>query len=259
MKNKIMAALIIFICFFFGNWCSCKYQITKEDNLWQKDIENYLRTANIVSVAIDPKGGRTEPWRVNLDDGKIARQAIFKHLNRPRPTLLADSYKYEIAAYELDKLLDLNMVPPVVEREIKDIKGSLQLYLEDCITESYRKRKNIEPPDPEAFEKALEVVNIFENITYNPRDTRDILINKDDWKVCRVDFSQAFSPISELFPGCKINYCSEKLYQNLLELESNVVKIKLKPYLNDEEIRALLERKDIIIKKVKQLISAEEE
>ena len=35
-----------------------------------------------------------------------------------------DSYKAEIAAYELDKLLTLDMVPPAVERVLQGIKGS---------------------------------------------------------------------------------------------------------------------------------------
>jgi len=255
MKNKISQALVFFICFALGNWCSYKYPAANQAKLIQKEMENYLRIAKIVTVTIDPKGGRTEPWQIRLDDGKIARRAIFKHVNRSRPAILADSYKYEIAAFELNKLLELNIVPPAVEREIKDIKGSLQLYLEDCMTENYRKRRNIEPPDPEAFYKALEDINIFEHLTYNARsDLGDILIHKEDWKVCRVDFSQAFSPASELLPESKITMCSKKLYQNLLKLDSNVVKIKLNPYLNDEEIRALLERKNIIIEKIKQLI-----
>lgn len=255
MKNKRIPTIMFFICFIFGNWCSCISQIANQQNLNQKDLENYSRTAKIVSIKVDQEGGRTEAWEIILDDGKIERRGIFKYINRFRPTLLPDSYKYEIAAYELDKLLDLNIVPPVVEREIKGIKGSLQLLIEGCITESDRKRRNIAPPEPEGFQNALEVINIFENLTYNERkDTDDILIHKEDWKVWRVDFSEAFSPSPELIPGCEITRYSKKLYQNLLKLDSDVVKAKLKPYLNDEEIRALLKRKNIIVEKIKQLI-----
>jgi hypothetical protein len=39
-----------------------------------------------------------------------------------------ESYKSEIAAYELDKLLELNMVPPTVERVFKGEKGAAIMW-----------------------------------------------------------------------------------------------------------------------------------
>ena len=79
-------------------------------------------------------------------------------------------------------------------------------------------------------------------------------MSKEDWKVCCIDFSEAFAPRSELIPDCPITRCSRKLYQNLMKLDDNEVKAKLKPYLNDEEIKALLQRKKAIINRIKQLI-----
>ena len=204
MKNKKILSFLFITCFVFSNWW-CQSQTTKKENLKQIDIENYLRTAKIVSVEKDQEAGRTAPWRITLDDGGIVRQGFFKHVNASRPTILPDSYKYELAAYELNKLLDLNIVPPAVEREIESIKGSLQQYIKNFIRESDRKRKNIDPPDPKNFENTLEEIKIFENLVYDEcLDTDDIFIQREDWKVWRVDFSEAFSPSSELLPGCKI-------------------------------------------------------
>ena len=257
MKNKKALVIVFSICLSFGNWFYCKSQTSNQENLKRKEMENYLRTADIISVRKDESAGRTAPWRINLNDGKIARQGHFKHVNRLRPSLFpADSYKYDIAAYELDKLLNLNIIPPIVEREIEGTKGSLQLFLEGIITENDRERKKIDPPDPISFKNTLEVINVFENLVYEEDcfDLDDTLINMEDWKIWRVDFSMAFSPIPELIPGCKITRCSKKLYQNLLKLDNEAVKAMLKPYLNDEEIEALLKRKNIIIEKIQQLI-----
>lgn len=256
MNTKKVLAILFLTCLIYGNWIYCQSQTSSEENLKRKEIENYLKTAKIISIEKDEVTGRTAPWKIRMDDGKIARRGRFKHLDRQRPSFLADSYKYEIAAYELDKLLDLNIIPPLVEKEIEGTKGSLQLFVEDCITESERKRRNIEPPDPEGFKNSLEVINVFENLVYDEDcfDSDDTLIHIKDWKVCRVDFSMAFSPTSELISGCRITKCSKNLYQNLLKLDNEEVKAKLKPYLNDEEIEALLKRKDIIIEKIKQLI-----
>lgn len=257
MKNKKALVIVFFICLSFGNWFHCKSQTSNQENLKRKEMENYLRTADIISVKKDESAGRTAPWRINLNDGKIARQGHFKHVNRLRPSLFpADSYKYDIAAYKLDKLLDLNIVPPIVEREIEGTKGSLQLFLEGIITENERKIRKIDPPDPISFKNTLEVINVFENLVYDEEcfDPDDTLIQMADWKVWRVDFSMAFSPTPELIPGSKITRCSKKLYQNLLKLDNEAAKAMLKPYLNDEEIEALLKRKNIIIEKIQQLI-----
>ena len=258
MKNKKVLVIVFSICLIsFGNWFFCKSQTANQENMKSKEMENYLRTADIVSIEKDESAGRTAPWRINLDDGKIARQGHFKHVNRLRPSLFpADSYKYDIAAYELDKLLDLNIVPPIVEREIEGTKGSLQLFLEGIITENERKMKNIDPPDLKVFKNNLEVINIFENLVYDEDclDPDDNLINMEDWRVWRVDFSMAFSLTPELIPGCKITRCSKKLYKNLQKLESEAVKAKLNPYLNDEEIEALLKRKNVITDTIQQLI-----
>ena len=259
MKNKNALPIIILTFFFFGAWFHSKSQAVTQENVKHKELENYLRTAKIVSKK--RTGGRGENWEISLDDGKIARRGFFKLLNQTRPALIADSYKYGIAAYELDKLLDLNLVPPVVEREIEGRKGSLQIYIEGHLLESDRRMKNIKPPDPEKFKNTLEDLSVFENLTYSPsfcgeRELDDILImDKKDWKVWRVDFSEAFALSPELIPGCEITRCSKKLYQHLIKLEDKVIKAKLKHYLNDEEMGMLLKRKKLIIEKIKKLIA----
>jgi len=255
MKNKTALSILFFFFISFGNSCHLKSQSVNQEMITQKDIENYLRTARVISDIIDPQAGRTEGWIISLDDGKIVRRGYFKHMNRTRPHFIPDSYKYEIAAYELNKLLKLDIVPPLVEREIKGIKGSLQILIEDFMKESERKRRKIEPPDPQSFQNTLEEINVFENLVYDECfDADDTFVQKKDWKVWRIDYSEAFAPFSELMTSCKITRSSKKLYQNLMKLEDDVIKAKLTPYLNEEELNALLNRKKLIIEKIKQLV-----
>lgn len=259
MKNKIVLAFMFYLCFFFGYWCLSHSQTTSVIKIKQKELEDYLRKAQ---VCPDKKraGRRTEAWVLCLTDGKVERRGFFRLTNRLRPHPLPDSYKYDIAAYELNKLLDLNIVPPTVEREVEGRKGMLQLLIEGIITEEVRRNKNIEPPDLEKYKKSLEELTVFENLTYSDsycakRDLGDILIiHKEEWKIWRVDFSEAFAPFSELLPECPITRCSQSLYQNLQKLDNDDIKSELSLYLNDEEISALLERKKIIIEKIKKLI-----
>ena len=262
MKNKIVwTTIMAFIALSFSILPSCASQANKQQSLKQREIEHFLKKADIVSVEINPEGGRTEPWKVMLNDGKIMRRGLFKyvnsprHVNSPRPYILPDSYKYEIAAYELNKLLDLDIVPPVVEREVNGIKGSLQVYVENCISLNSQRRKKIKPPDEEEFQNFLEIINIFENLTYCERkELDDILIHTEDWKGCRVDVSEAFAPIPELIPEHQISRCSNSLYLNLQKLTRDEIKDKLETLINDDEIDALMERKKLIIHRIQQLI-----
>lgn len=220
-----------------------------------EQIERFLKEAAIVSVEKAMDSGRTEPWIVTLKEGDTIAKAFFKHVNRPRPGIFPDCYKYEIAAYELNKILELNIVSPIVEREIEGSKGSLQLYVEGCILYSSILRQKIKPPDAQKFKNSLDVISIFEHLTYCERkDLDDILVHEQDWKVCRVDFSEAFLPQSHLIPGEDMSRCSEKLYRTLLSLYDAAVAEKLDGWLNKEEINAILARKTIICETLQRLI-----
>lgn len=217
--------------------------------------EEFLRTAPIITVAKEESTGRTNAWKVYLNAGQQASRAIFKYINRPRPKPLASSYKYELAAYELNKLLDLGLVPPTVEREVDGRKGSLQCFCEGVITEAARLRKKIKPPDEAGLRDAFAEVGLFENLTNNPReDMGDILINTSDWKVWRVDFSEAFAPDTVLLPDSPFPRCSKRLYELLRGLPDDRIRELLNAYLNHEEVEALLVRKRLILDKLDALI-----
>jgi hypothetical protein len=221
----------------------------------REDVEFFLKNAAVVRMRKEAVPGRTAAATLDLDDGEIKRRAMFKTVDTRRPSPLPDSYKYELAAYALDKLLGFEKIPPVTEREIEGIKGSLQIRVENCFGLDEQQRKNLTPPDSQAFVNALEEINVFENLVYNDRkELDDILIQEESWKIFRVDFSEAFSPVPNLIPEQKITRCSKTLFQNLQELPDKVIKARLEIYLNDEEMSALFSRKALIIKILKKLI-----
>jgi hypothetical protein len=221
----------------------------------QKEMETYLKNAKFSPRDIQKGGlgGRNEPWRISLNDGKTARKGIFKYIDRPERRLNPVSYKREIAAYELSKLFATDIVPPVIEREILGMKGSLQIMVEGCVSERDRLVLKSEPPDPQAFENRMEEINVFENLTYCPRDPKDVLIHRNSWKVCRVDFMEAFDTLSELLPETTISRCSRRLYQGL-RMDPNIIEAAMKPYLTLKEIKALLDRRSLILDKIQSLI-----
>jgi len=128
------------------------------------------------------------------------------------------------------------------------------MYVEGCFRLSTHKKIDIKPPDQGEFEHALQEVSVLENLTYCVRDEKDILIHEKTWYVCRVDFSEAFAPEMDLIPGSEITRCSRNLYKGLLDLSSDDVHSKLSIHLNDDEISALMKRRDLILEKLNGLI-----
>lgn len=262
MKTRILWVILALTCFVCGSVDHCHpYSVDTDDNK-QAEMEKYLKKATI-GPNRTPIGRRTDAYFVDLDDGKIKRKGVLRFTDDPRPHQYpADSYKYTIAAYELDKLLDLNLVPPTVERQDSGKKASLQMGIEaPFLDERTRQLKKMEPPDPETFYNTLEDLYVFENLVCCSAlceyqgNLDDILIEHEKgWRVWRIDLTQAFAPNPELIPDREITRCSKKLYQNLLELEDKAIRSKVKKYLNKDEISAVLERKKLIIEKIEALI-----
>ncbi len=88
----------------------------------QQEIEDYLKTAEIVDMS-EIGIGVTNPMQATLAPGGPVASISWK------PGTPGESYKAEIAAYELDKLLGLNMVPVTVEKRVNGDVGSAKMWV----------------------------------------------------------------------------------------------------------------------------------
>ena len=255
MNNKITVIWLLLFTFGSWPWGEPRTGPSGQDKIKLAEYEKFLETASIVSVDKGRVPGRNDPWIVRLNDGKSERRGIFKYIDRAEPAYLRVSYKYEMAAYRLDRLLGLGRVPPAVERVVEGMRGSLQLFLEGCINEKDRRLKKLEPPDSRAFEEDLEEINVFEILTAcEPGKLDEILIHTETWQVCRIDFSEAFASSAELINGQEIKRCSRRLYQGLRQLKDAALREKMKPCLGEAEVKGLIGRKKAILDEIGRLI-----
>ncbi len=223
----------------------------------QEDIEVFLSTAPIAKVRKSNLPGRTDPWTVTLDDGAVTRRAVFKYIDRRRPheSQIPDSYKYDVAAYTLSKHLGLDIIPPIVEREVEGWPGTLQIFVDDAMSESARQASAIQPPDSEAFLRAMQVVRIFDNLVSNTcAEAEDTLIQKETWQVFRIDFGESFSPEAQLIQNCPIEKCPKPLYEKLLAWDEAEVSSLMAPFLNKAEMKTLHARRALIVSRIQSLI-----
>jgi len=229
-----------------------------EPSAWNRgSTENLLRTAGVAGLSKTAESGRTAPWIVSLEGPDGARvRAVFKHMDRPRPSPMAASWRYEIAAYKLADLLGLDIIPPTVERPVQGVRGALQIFVEDSLSLRDRERLGLPCPDETAFHQALDEIRVFELLTGDAcGDKDDTLIHKPTWKVCRVDFSEAFPADPALDEACPLERCPRRLYERLLRTARSMVESRLKPYLSDSEINSLCERKKRVVARLQRLMA----
>ncbi len=191
-----------------------------------------------------------------LESQGTVLEALFRYIDRRRPDPLADSFRYDLAAYALNKYLGLSYVPPIVERTVEDVPGALQAFISDARSLADFRDKKAVPPDPEAFERALADLVVFQALVYDDcRNDKDTLVSEDG-RIYHVDFSEAFAPKTGDAPGCEIRRCSRLLYRRLLGWEDRTVSAYLGRYLGPEEIGALNTRRTFIVRRLRMMIKS---
>jgi hypothetical protein len=223
--------------------------------LMAREMEVFLRTAAIAGRGPGP-GGRTDAWKLSLDSHGIVLEALFRYIDRRRPDPLADSFRYDLAAYAVNKYLGLSYVPPIVERTVEDVPGALQAFISHARPLADLRDKKAVPPDPEAFERALADLVVFQALVYDDcRNDKDTLVSEDG-RIYHVDFSEAFAPKTGDASGCEIRRCSRLLYRRLLGWEDRTVSAYLGRYLGPEEIEALNTRRTFIVRRLRMMIKS---
>jgi hypothetical protein len=214
------------------------------------EIERFLATAPVVFIG-ELGSGSTRPMMIALaDDGRRSR-AIFKTVaaGETIPTEGADvlceaSFLHEVAAYRIDLLLGLGMVPPTVLRTIDGVDGSLQLYVEGAVNEVNRRHENLEPDDPRAFDWQLDRVRAFDWLILNPDRPDDNILYTADWQVHLIDHARAFAPAALDAPGIPTRRprMDEDLAARIDDLDPEELRTLLVDLLEEAELEALLTR-----------------
>ncbi len=215
------------------------------------EFEEFLRTAPI--DRIEKVGeGVTDPDRAFFSGGGLAACALVKILPPKRYRGFWESYKSEIAAYELDRLLDLDMVPVTVERRIKGDRSSVQLWLNDC--QLLREAGSAIPARPREWGRQVCRQRIFDALSANiDRNAGNILID-GDWNLILIDHSRAF--IKNETPHLdEIVQADRQIFAALKALDEQSLNQRVKPWLFDKNsVKDLLERRDKIVERLEKLI-----
>ena len=160
----------------------------------------------------------------------------------------------ECAAFELNRLLGLYIVPPAVKRSMRGNEGTLQAWVQGTMTERERLEKEIEPPDMWRWMMQRQVMNIFDNLIYNDdRNVGNILI-AEDWLLILIDHTRSFRDHEKLMSPDSVGYCDRNLLENMKKLDLETVREHLGPFLRGQQIRALMKRRDLLVEHIEKLV-----
>ena len=213
-----------------------------------------MKKARVVSME-EVGEGSTHSMKVVLDDGTTRMKAIFKTLDlrMKTPTRFRsetvedyiDSYKHEIAAYEMGKLLGLNIVPVTVGRKIDGKRGSLQEWVDGIIPHYGHGQP---PPDMDRTRDQIHTVWLYDYLVYNvDRHIRNLMF-RPGWVPVVIDHSMTFTVFEK--PFRPMYRFPREVIVRLRALDKRTVKKALGRYLKRRQIGALMRRRELVLEMV---------
>jgi len=162
----------------------------QDEPLWpdRAEIEHFLKKAEV--TAHKKIGtGVTHPEKVTLELHGVVRHAIFKKIDEE-----TDNWRNEVAAYELDKLLGIGMVPPTVEGTVGGRKGCLQLWVTGATMDAYEGSF----PDIESWRDQVSVMWLFDDLIANvDRHLNNAMVSPEH-RLMLIDHSRSFHGSEQL-------------------------------------------------------------
>jgi hypothetical protein len=240
--------------------------VAADDSTLSKDqIKQFLTTAKVVKSKQAGKG-ITGTYRLTLSDGTITHDASFqpidehammKEMASGRSEMnFVDSYKYNIAAYQLAEMLGLDdMVPVYVQRKWEGKTGSLSWWLPVKMDEAERVKQKIPVPDPDKWNKQMYKIRVLDQLVYDSDPNLTNVLIGEDWKIYRIDFTRAFRLQKDLQSTKDLVQCDKQLLDKLKALDGNELAAKTKGYLNKQEIQAVMARRDKIVDHFQKLVA----
>ena len=221
-----------------------------------KAKEKFLLTGRIVSVE-EIGHGVTKPLKVTLELDGITHAAKIQSIDKVLPDFFAedgtrvpmkDSWRFNIAAYKVDRLLQLNMVTVEVPRLYKGKPAAFSWWVDDVMFEEVERiEKDLTPPDPKDFERQRAVSRVFDELIINiDRNLSNLLITKR-WKLALMDHSRSFTPYHGIRNKRNLTQCSRNLLEMMKKLTPASVSRAVETHLTPPERQALIARRDRIV------------
>ncbi len=216
----------------------------------EPEIEKMLAEGKVLKLEAVPIGV-TKPQRATLE-GEPAMRFAWKALRPGYSKGFMESYKAEIAAYKFDRMLGLNMVPPIVERNMNGSDGAAVLWVEN--TRGWSVEKPPQGPEPK-WSLQLTRMKMFDLLIANIDRNQGNLIYDSDWHLFLIDHSRAFIGKKDLKGMAPLGRVDRDLWTKMAALTIEDLDRGLGKWVGTNEKKAILIRRDLMAKQITEMVA----
>jgi hypothetical protein len=210
------------------------------DNLSDAEVMAVLRNGTV--NVLGPRGPDELNVMVSLDGKSVP--AVFQVRN-------AKAVRKELAALQLDRLLELGIVPAAVEREVqKGQSGLLQARPRKWRTQAQVQQQAVRGAGSCSAEAQFQLLYALDALVGNEGRTAESLVwDTDDWIIYGTSFTQALGTGRGLpaFLRAKPPIIGAELRRRLAALDEKQLIATLGEYVDAKARRAILARRDVLL------------
>jgi hypothetical protein len=206
--------------------------------------------------------GVTDAFRVTLSDGQRTHDAQVQNVDIFKTTFevdpkhtefnFHDTYRYNIAAYRLARLIGLDNVPMSVPRLVDAKQSAVTWWIDDVAMDEGARRKLSARarlgPNPARTAAYLDILKVFDELIQNRDRNEGNLLWTKDWTMWMIDHTRAFRTDPALRNPQILKRCERVMFAGMRALTREAITAAIGESLLQTEIEALLTRRDRIVK-----------
>jgi len=233
----------------------------KAPALSDEEMERFLLKAKVGKTK-GIKKGVTGSLQATLTDGTITHDAHIQTIDESKQEFRStggtefnfrDSWMFNVAAYKIDRLIGLKVVPVTVARRYKSDPASFTWWIDDVMMdEAERLKKKTPAPNPIVWNEEMQLVRLFDQLIYNIDRNLGNLIITNDWRMWAIDHTRAFRTFDTLKTPGNIARCDRQVFERLKALNKETLQSEIGKYVQQWQMDALLKRRDIIVKMLEE-------
>lgn len=219
-------------------------------------IEAFMRDARVVRTRGVPKGV-TRSIRATLSNGTLSHDVHVQTIDESKREFTSmrgtefnfrDSWRFNVAAYRIDRLLGLHLVPVSIERRFDGKPAAFTWWGDDVLMdEGERLKSKRRAPDANCWNAQMRLVRMFDQLIDNiDRNLGNVLITTS-WRIWAIDHTRAFRFSSTPRRPDNISHIDAGVLERLRALDDRVLREAVRGYLTADDVRMILRRRDAIV------------
>jgi len=268
MRTMHRAVLLTLVALVAAPWPSAAQTASTAPavaSLNPSEMEKLLIGGDIVKKKESSKGV-TQAYKVTLSNGTVTHDAQVQNVDiekalfevDPKHTEVnfKDSYRYNVAAYRLSVLLGLDNVPMSVERVVDGKRAAVTWWLDDVMDEGDRRKKNIANSNPLRAADYYSLMYVFDELIQNRDRNAGNIVWAPDSKMWLIDHTRAFRLGRDLRNPENLTRVERTIFQKMRALDRAALAEAVGKTLTKDEIDAVMDRRDRLVKLFDQKIAS---